>query len=190
MLLEKLNEHKLMTEVWWQPLAASTNPQRTRSVQNNIERSTRKVIYFLESSSDNTYQDKQDIRSYVGYIGQVSLSWEPLALYIREIYGNGIYYSHRDNGQVWLLVISDNVIVPGTDCTLSRELFDLLMEERKFTQYKNLPVTELAEDCVEQVLTLYRESQKKLKRQRILLYVTFTGLGLVLLAAVVAFILI
>ncbi len=90
---------------------------------------------------------------------------------------------------VWLLIVSDGVIVPGTDCLLSRMVFDSLMEDRKFSQYKTLPIRELSDDCAYEILSHYQANQQRLKKRRYFFYGVLVCLGVVLLAIPTVFIL-
>ncbi|EED4923228.1 hypothetical protein WP05_13120 [Salmonella enterica subsp. arizonae] len=198
MLTEMMKAHSLYTGTLWVPLPSTTDARRTRSVRNLLERQWRAVTY--EVVSDELQGKKQDTRTprevraagereFRGLTEHHSSAREPLALYIRLLYGDGIFYARTDEGMVWLLIVSDGVIVPGTDCLLSPVVFDALMEDRKFSQYKSLPVRELQEDCAEDILTHYQANQLRLKKRRYFFYGALVCLGLVLLAIPAAFIL-
>ncbi|EAW3106485.1 hypothetical protein FEK76_25620 [Salmonella enterica] len=184
MLTETMKEHRLDTGTWWMPLPSTTHEQRTRAVRNLLERQWRGVTYDVATEGETG--GRQEKR---GLTKHHSSAREPLALYIRLLYGNGIFYSRTGDGMVWLLIVSDGVIVPGTDCLLSPLVFDSLMEDRKFSQYKALPVRELSEDCEEEILTHYQANQLRLKKRRYFFYGALVCLGLVLLAIPAAFIL-
>ncbi|EAO0165644.1 hypothetical protein G3601_005372 [Salmonella enterica] len=187
MLTEMMREHKLLTGVWWAPLPSTTHTQRTRAVRNLLERQYRAVTYDVATGDGPA--ELRETRKYRGLTEHHSSTREPLALYIRLLYGDGIYYSRTADGSLWLLIVSDGVIVPGTDCLLSPVVFDFLMEDRKFSQYKSLPVRELQEDCAEDILTHYQANQLRLKKRRYLFYGTLVCLGLLLLAIPTVFIL-
>lgn len=198
MLTEMMKEHSLYTGTLWIPLPSTTHALRTRAVRNLLERQWRAVTYEVVSAaepgkSQDTRMPREARsvggREFRGLTEHHSSTREPLALYIRLLYGNGIFYSRTDDGMVWLLIISDGVIVPGTDCLLSPVVFDSLMEDRKFSQYKSLPVRELREDCEEDILTHYQANQMRLKKRRYFFYGALVCLGLVLLAIPAAFIL-
>ncbi|EBZ5135141.1 hypothetical protein LDS28_002726 [Salmonella enterica] len=192
MLTEIMKEHRLHTGTWWVPLPSTTHPQRTRAVRSLLERQFRTVTYDVASEptdrSGNTH-DTPGLREFRGLTEYHSSAREPLALYIRLLYGDGIFYSRIGDGMVWLLIVSDGVIVPGTDCLLSPLVFDSLMEDRKFSQYKALPVRELSDDCAEEILTHYQANQQRLKKRRYFFYGALVCLGLVLLAIPAVFIL-
>lgn len=190
MLTEMMKEHKLHTGVWWTPLPSTTHALRTRAVRNLLERQYRSVTYaVVTDSKPGSKREPVGSREFRGLTEHHSSTREPLALYIRLLYGDGIFYSRTGNGMVWLLIVSDGVIVPGTDCLLSPLVFDSLMEDRKFSQYKALPVRELQEDCAEDILTHYQANQLRLKKRRYFLYAGLACLGLVLLAIPAVFIL-
>lgn len=187
MLIETMKEHKLHTQVWWVPLPSTTHALRTRAVRNFQERQGRTVSY--EIAADNKPSERRVIpetRQVQGLTEHHSLAWEPLALYIRLLYGDGIFYSRTADGMIWLLIVNDGMIVPGTDCLLNPLVFDALMEDKKFSQYKALPVKELQEDCTDEILAHYQANQQRLKKRRYFFYGVLLGLGLVLLAAVPA----
>ncbi|HDP0317334.1 TPA: hypothetical protein P5S08_002463 [Salmonella enterica subsp. enterica serovar Concord] len=188
MLTEQMQQHKLLTGVWWSPLPSTTDPQRTRAVRGALERQWRAVTY--EVTGDELPAGKRESREYRGLIERHSSAWEPLALYIRLLYGDGLYYARDAGGNIWLLIISGGVIVPGTDCLLSPLVFDALMEDLKFSQYKGLPVRELSADCAGDILTHYQANQLRLKKRRYFFYGVLVCLGLVLLAVPTVFILI
>lgn len=187
MLTEMMKEHRLHTGTWWVPLPSTTHAQRTRTVRNLLERQYRNVTYDVPGKPTGKPGDGP--REFRGLTEHHSSAREPLALYIRLLYGDGIFYSRTGDGVVWLLIVSDGVIVPGTDCLLSPQVFDLLIEDRKFSQYKALPVRELSEDCADEILTHYETNQQRLKKRRYFLYAGLGCLGLVLLAIPAVFIL-
>lgn len=198
MLTEMMKEHNLYTGTLWVPFPSTTHAQRTRLVRNLLERQWRAVTYEVASAADpGKSQDNRTLREtrpaegreFRGLTEHHSSAREPLALYIRLLYGDGIFYTRTDDGMVWLLIVSDGVIVPGTDCLLSPVVFDSLMVDRKFSQYKSLPVRELREECEEDILTHYQANQMRLKKRRYFFYGTLVCLGLVLLAIPAAFIL-
>ncbi|EAX3297930.1 hypothetical protein JYN54_17905 [Salmonella enterica subsp. enterica serovar Muenchen] len=198
MLTDTMKEHRLDTGTWWMPLPSTTHEQRTRAVRNLLERQWRGVTYDVATEGETGgRQEKRGQgdarapgpREFRGLTKHHSSAREPLALYIRLLYGNGIFYSRTGDGMVWLLIVNDGVIVPGTDCLLSPLVFDSLMEDRKFSQYKALPVRELSEDCEEEILTHYQANQLRLKKRRYFFYGALVCLGLVLLAIPAAFIL-
>ncbi|EKG1804369.1 hypothetical protein O2N91_004911 [Salmonella enterica] len=194
MLTEMMKEHSLYTGTLWIPLPSTTHAQRTRVVRNQLERQWRAVTYegapAVEPGKPMPREPRPaGEREFRGLTEHHSSAREPLALYIRLLYGDGIFYARTDDGMIWLLIVSDGVIVPGTDCLLSPVVFDSLMEDRKFSQYKSLPVRELREDCEEEILTHYQANQLRLKKRRYFFYGALVCLGLVLLAIPAAFIL-
>lgn len=194
MLTEMMKAHNLYTGTVWVPLPSTTHAQRTRAVRSLLERQWRAVTYEVASATEPgkpTPREARptDGREFRGLTEHHSSAREPLALYIRLLYGDGIFYARTDDGMVWLLIVSDGVIVPGTDCMLSPVVFDSLMEDRKFSQYKSLPVRELREDCEEDILAHYQANQLRLKKRRYFFYGALVCLGLVLLAIPAAFIL-
>ncbi|EBB6196130.1 hypothetical protein CVF03_19475 [Salmonella enterica] len=194
MLTEMMKAHNLYTGTVWVPLPSTTHAQRTRAVRSLLERQWRAVTYEVASATEPGKPTPREARptggrEFRGLTEHHSSAREPLALYIRLLYGDGIFYARTDDGMVWLLIVSDGVIVPGTDCMLSPVVFDSLMEDRKFSQYKSLPVRELREDCEEDILAHYQANQLRLKKQRYFFYGALVCLGLVLLAIPAAFIL-
>ncbi|ECI2308900.1 hypothetical protein AH865_20585 [Salmonella enterica subsp. enterica serovar Infantis] len=198
MLTETMKEHSLYTGTLWVPLPSTSHALRTRAVRNLLERQWRTVTYEVgEGTEPGGKEGTQKIsvgnvsggREFRGVTEHHSTTREPLALYIRLLYGDGIFYARTDDGMVWLLIVSDGVIVPGTDCLLSPLVFDSLMEDRKFSQYKALPVRELLDDCAEEILMHYRANQQRLKKRRHFFYGVLACIGLALLAIPAAFIL-
>lgn len=193
MLTEIMKEHSLYTGTLWVPLPSTTHALRTRAVRNLLERQWRTVTYEVATGAaaggKSVALNAGEAREFRGLTKHSSSVREPLALYIRLLYGDGIFYSRTDEGMVWLLIVHDGMIVPGTDCVLSPLVFDSLMEGRKFSQYKSLPVRELQDDCAEKILTHYQSNQIRLKKRRYFFYGVLACLGLVLLAIPAAFIL-
>ncbi|ECI0840308.1 hypothetical protein AU892_24515 [Salmonella enterica subsp. diarizonae] len=198
MLTEIMKEHSLYTGTLWVPQPSTTHALRTRAVRNLLERQWRTVTYEageVTVPAGKGGVQKPDavhtpgMREFRGVMEHHSTTREPLALYIRLLYGDGIFYARTDDGMVWLLIVSDGLIVPGTDCLLSPLVFDSLMEDRKFSQYKALPLRELSEDCEEEILTHYQANQQRLKKRRYFFYGVLACIGLVLLAIPAAFIL-
>ncbi|ECI5748688.1 hypothetical protein D5P88_22280 [Salmonella enterica subsp. enterica] len=191
MLTELMQEHRLLTGTWWTPLPSTSSAPRTRAVRSALERQCRTVTYEVSPDIGSpSAGGTQGNREYRGLIERHSTVWEPLSLYIRLLYGDGIYYSRNSDGDIWLLIISEGVIVPGTDCLLSPFVFDMLMEDRKYSLYKSLPVRELSDECADDILTHYQANQLRLKKRRYFFYTVLACLGLVLLAIPAVFILI
>lgn len=183
MLTETMKAHRLHIGTWCIPLPSTTNAQRTRAVRSLLERQYRSVTYDVAGKQEDGTRTHQGLTEYH------SSNRESLALYIRLLYGDGIFYSKTEDGMIWLLIINDGVIVPGTDCLLNPLVFDSLMEDRKFSQYKTLSVKELSEDCEKDILVHYEASQLRLKKRRYFFYAILAFLGLVLLAIPTTFIL-
>ncbi|HAK4778119.1 TPA: hypothetical protein H2C15_004442 [Salmonella enterica] len=193
MLTEMMKDQKLLTGAWWVPEPSTTNALRTRAVRNVLERQWRAVTYDVGVVSEPGERNNTrgvSHRELRGLTERHSSVWEPLALYVRLLFGDGIFYSRTGDGMIWLLIVSDGIIVPGTDCLLSPMVFDSLMEDRKFSQYKLLPVRELQEDCAEDIMNHYRANQLRLKKKRYFFYGALICLGLVLLTIPAVFILI
>lgn len=183
MLTERMKEHKLLTGAWWVPLPGSSHTLRTRAVRGLLERQCHAVSYEVDGN-----QEGPGARTLRGLMTRHSSDQEPLALYIRLLYGDGIFYSPARDGMVWLLIVHEGVIVPGTDCLLSPLVFDRLMEERKFSPYRTLQVRQLSEECGQAILPHYQANQRRLKKKRYVLYGALVCIGLVLLAIPAAFI--
>lgn len=184
MLTEIMRQQKLLTGIWWIPLPATSHEQRTRMLRSQRERQCRTVTYDVISADTRAVRQKSR-----GLIEQHSLTWEPLALYIRLLYGSGIYHSCNSDGNIWFLIISDGMIVPGTDCLLSRQVFEMLMEGRGFSQYKALPVRELSQACAGEILAHYQTNQRRLRKRRYFFYTALACSGLALLSIPVTLIL-
>lgn len=182
MLIETMREKNMHIGAWWVLTATITShPQRTRAVQDLLRRQGRVISYKVTDG-------KGESREFQGLTEYPRPEQESLALYIRMLYGDGIFYSREHDGMVWLLIVHKDMIIPGTDCLLSPQVFDILIEDKKRSEYKDLPVRELSQACAQDIQPHYQASQRRLKKRRYVLYGALVCLGLALMAIPAAFI--
>jgi hypothetical protein len=125
------------------------------------------------------YKDAAGLMA-IGYSTKISTLYEPFALYVKELYGDGIYFSHEDNQTTYFLIINEGRIVSGTDCFISKELFDELM--RHTDTYSHLEVTPLEEIQIDAVVERCCARQARLKRRRRIIIGSIFSSGIALLA--------
>lgn len=115
----------------------------------------------------------------VGYCEKVSTLYEPFAIYIKELFGDGIYFSHQEDDFTYLLIINAGRIISGTDCFIDKKLFDEIM--RNTEQYEHLEVTELTNIQLDVVIDKCRGHQLSLKRRRRLVIGLIFASGIIFL---------
>lgn len=169
---------ELITGVFWEP--GDKDIKHLAAVKRSLTRTCRAVIYAkLDTGMGKKNQNQ--LSRFSGYFESRNSGEESLALYVRELFGDGVYFSREGDDRYWLLIIFEGAIVPGTDVSLPASLFEYLLNERASGLYALLPVYEFNENHMQECLKHYHASQHQKKiRRRIKL--TVTGL---LIAAVV-----
>ncbi len=118
---------------------------------------------MIKANRKLVYRDDEG-KLATGYCNKVSMLYEPFAIYIKKLFGDGIYFSHKDETITYLLVINRGRIVSGTDCFIARTLFEEVM--RCPGKYEHLDVKPLTSVHLNTVIERCRSHQVLLKRRR------------------------
>ncbi|HHN8543403.1 pilus assembly protein [Citrobacter cronae] len=164
-----LQDNNILTGLLWEPDSMSHLDLGAQAAFRGMVKANRRVIY-----------KDSDGRLAVGYCEKISTLYEPFAIYIKELFGDGIYFSHGDDNFTYLLIINGGRIVSGTDCFIERSLFDELMRHPE--QYEHLEVTSLTEVQLSVVIEKCAAHQLSLKRRRRFIISSILAGGLIFLA--------
>ncbi len=148
-----LMQENILTELLWEAEDLSRLDPPVQSAFRTMVKANRKLVY-------RDYEGKLA----TGYCNKLSASYEPFAIYIKNLFGDGIYFSHQAAAMTYLLVISAGRIVSGTDCFIARTLFDELMLHP--AEYEHLEVKPLTSVHLEAVIKECRNHQALLKHRR------------------------
>jgi len=142
---------------------------------------------MVKANRKLVYRDDEG-KLATGYCSKVSMIYEPFAIYIKNLFGDGIYFSHTDDATTYLLVINRGRIVSGTDCFIARPLFDELMHHSG--KYEHLDIKPLTNAHLERVIEQCHSHQALLKhRRRFIMTIGFcaSAVLLIILAIILQF---
>lgn len=164
----ELLKNNILTGLLWEPQTLSLLDPGAQVSFRGMVKAYRKLVY-------------KDSRGgiAIGYCEKVSKLYEPFALYIKELFGDGIYFSHEDDNETYFLIINEGRVVSGTDCYISRELFDELIKRNE--QFSHLDVTPLVDVQLDAVIDRCRAHQLSLQRRRRFFIGLFLAGGIVFL---------
>lgn len=182
MIIEQLEQQKIVCNAFWPPLELADNQQHLTYVVKNAMRQNRTVAYVTTDAEGN-------MMTHAGYFKYQPLVYEPLAMYVRALFGDGFYYGRKEDENIWLLIVADGLIVPGTDIIINHALFELLLKNKQSSQYKELPLCELNEQHQEAILSAYHANQKRLRKKRRLIISVFLFVTAIIMIAPFIFIL-
>lgn len=148
-----LQHHNILMGLLWEPDTLSDLEPAAQAAFRGMVKAYRLLVY---KDSDGNLA--------IGYCEKTSTLYEPFAIYIKELFGDGIYFSHRSDDFTYLLIINHGRVISGTDCFISKELFDEVM--RRSEQYEHLEVTELTDVQLDVVIEKCNAHQLSLKRRR------------------------
>ncbi|MGX5108642.1 pilus assembly protein [Enterobacter cloacae] len=164
-----LFKNNILTGLYWEPQSLEHLQPAEQASFRGMMKAYRRLVY-KDSGGELA----------IGYSTKISTLYEPFALYVKELYGDGIYFSHESNQATYFLIINDGRIVSGTDCFINKALFDELMKHTD--EYSHLEVTPLEETQITAVVERCCARQARLKRRRrIIIGSIFSG-GVALLA--------
>ncbi|WP_312211991.1 pilus assembly protein [Pseudescherichia sp.] len=168
---DALLKENILTGLLWEAEDMSYLGLPTQASFRGMVKANRKLIYRDDEG-----------KTAVGYCSRVSTAYEPFALYIKNLFGDGIYFSHESNDVTYLLIIKSGRIVSGTDCFMARSLFDELITH--LGVYEHLEFTPLTPVQLEAVTERCRMHQLSLKRRRRFIMTISTCAGAILLALI------
>nr|WP_306803480.1 hypothetical protein [Providencia sp. PROV266] len=108
--------------------------------------------------------------------------YQILAIYIQEIYGDGIYYCQTDdkNSELfYFLIIKNGNVACETDCIINREMLDFLLSGIDSSEYKNLMVVELTKTHFSKIIDEYELIKRIFSKKRKQLSILISGLFLI-----------
>lgn len=164
----ELLKNNILTGLLWEPESLSHLDPGAQVSFRGMVKAYRKLVY----------KDSKGAVA-VGYCEKVSKLYEPFALYIKELFGDGIYFVHEDDDETYFLIINEGRVVSGTDCFISRELFDELIKHNE--QYSHLDVTSFVDVQLDAVIERCRAHQLSLQRRRRFMIGLFFASGIVFL---------
>ena len=152
--MEKLLlDNNILTALLWEPETMSDLDPSAQAAFRGMVKANRRLLYKDTAG-----------KLAVGYCEKISTLYEPFAIYIKDLFGDGIYFSHGDNNFTYLLIINEGRVVSGTDCFIERSLFDELMRHPE--KYEHLEVTLLTEVQLSVVIEKCRAHQLSMRRRR------------------------
>ncbi|MCM7885059.1 pilus assembly protein [Enterobacter sichuanensis] len=148
-----LHDNNILTGLLWEPESMSHLEPGAQAAFRGMVKANRRLVYKDANGQLAT-----------GYCEKISTLYEPFAIYIKDLFGDGIYFFHGDDNFTYLLIINNGRIVSGTDCFIERSLFDELMRHPE--QYEHLEITLLTEVQLSVVIEKCRAQQLSMKRRR------------------------
>ncbi|HCM1922485.1 TPA: pilus assembly protein [Salmonella enterica subsp. salamae serovar 16:m,t:e,n,x] len=169
-----LLKNNILTGLYWEPQELSALQPAEQASFRGMMKANRRLIYSDASGTPA-----------LGYSTKISTLYEPFALYVKDLFGDGIYFFHDDNSYTYFLIINEGRIVSGTDCFVSKTLFDELMKQP--AGYEHLEVTPLEDVQINAVVERCVARQLALKRRRhfIIASIFLGGVSLLLLLALI-----
>ncbi|MBE3468488.1 pilus assembly protein [Enterobacter cloacae complex sp. P15RS] len=169
-----LLQKNILTGLHWEPESLSHLQPAEQASFRGMMKANRRLVY----------SDASGMQA-LGYSTKISTLYEPFALYIKELFGDGIYFFHENEETTYFLIINEGRIISGTDCFISTVLFDELMKHP--VGYEHLEVTPLEESQINVVIERCVARQLKLKRRRRLIIgsIFIAGLSILVMLALV-----
>lgn len=172
MKLEKLLQNKLsINGIWIDSYRIDENRHR----------------FWLESAKKKykviRYKTKNGVKEVL-FPKNVKIH-EILALYIKEMYGDGFFYSPIIIDGVtsyYLICIKDDCIISPVDTVISKNMLEYILKERSESSYASLDVKIINEDIFSTIFHEYKNQNNKHKKK--LLKIS----GLVVLSIILFFI--
>lgn len=109
--------------------------------------------------------------------------YQILAIYIQEIYGDGIYYcqiDHENPELFYFLIIKNGNVACETDCIINREMLDFFLSSIDLSSYKNLMIIELKKNHFSKIINEHELIKKVFSKKRKRLSILFSGFFLII----------
>ncbi len=113
-----------------------------------------------------------------GYSSETSSLFQPFALYIRNIFGDGIYYSKDKDEFNYLLVIHKGEVISGTDVFINRALFERYRQHLLSSDYATLQWNCLSMAHVDQILEANRRFKLNSNKKKMMFISVICGIGI------------
>jgi hypothetical protein len=171
-MLERLAENNVLINLVWNYQPTSHEPYYLEWVAH-LRRTHRQLKTVNESGEEMT-----------AFCQKLSTLYEPFALWMRELYGDGIYYCETE-GNYYFLIISQGVPVSGSDIVVSRRFWMILKEQlAESPEYKDLVFRKITDEHISTVIERCNEHQAKMKKRRQVIIGSLALGGIVLLLTV------
>ena len=169
-----LLRNNILTGLYWEPESLAYLQPAEQASFRGMMKANRRLVYTDDSGLPA-----------LGYSTKISTLYEPFALYVKELFGDGIYFFHTSEQSTYFLIINEGRIISGTDCFISESLFDELM--KRSGEYEHLEITPLETVEINAVVERCVARQLMLKRRRrvIIGSIFLGGVSLLLLLALV-----
>ncbi|EKJ4749185.1 pilus assembly protein [Escherichia coli] len=173
MNLEQISDEKIALEVLWissENVSKKITDTRERSWRRFVDRHYRKIEY--------TNSEK---KLCLGYSPDTSSQSQPFALYIRNIFGDGIYYTNEESDKNYLLVINNGEVMEGTDAYLNNALFERYRKQLQCEEYASLQWNCLTITHIDEVIEANNLYKRKNKKKKITYLSVMLGAGVIFL---------
>lgn len=174
MKLEQVVDEKIALGVVWissENTAKKSTDARQRSWRRVVEKHHRRIEYANTEKGVCT-----------GYSSEVSALSEPFALYIRNIYGDGVYYTNEAEDENYLLVIDNGEVVEGTDVYVNDALFECYREYILSGEYASLDWNCLTIAHIDEVLEANQNYKRGINKKKITYLSVMLGIGVLFLS--------
>ncbi len=173
-MLNRLSENRILINLIWSYEPESHEPWFIDWLSH-----LRRTHHQLNSASS-------DGKHVEGFCSKYSTLYEPFALWMKDLYGDGIYY-YEQAESYYFLIISNGVPVSGSDVLVSRRFWMKLKEQLKEApQYAGLSLIQLTEQHITTVIERCTEHQLRLKKRRQLMIGALTLGGIIFLLVFMA----
>lgn len=153
-MLNRLAEKNVLTQLIWNYEPLSHEPYYLEWVS------------YLRRTHRQLYTSSHDGKMQEGFCNKYSTLYEPFALWMSALYGDGIYYCEHDTG-IYFLIISQGVPLSGSDRLVSRRFWVRLKEQLKvLPETQPLQLILLNEKHITTVIEHCVSHQQKLKKRR------------------------
>lgn len=158
MKLQQIVDDNILLAVIWissENTVSKNSNARYRSWRRIVEKNYRRIEYKNSEGG-----------SCFGFVRDGDSEHEPLALYIRDLFGDGIYYTNEAENENYLLIISNGEVVEGTDIYINDALFEWYTQNVPSGKYASLQWTCFTLSHINDVLeanTLHKKSVNKKK---------------------------
>lgn len=171
-MLERLSENNVLIGLVWNYEPTTHEPYYLDWI-SHLRRTHRQLKTVNVEGEEKT-----------AFCHKLSTLYEPFALWMRELYGDGIYfYEHQDS--FYFLIISQGLPVSGSDIVVSRRFWTILKEQlAEAPEYQQLAVRKITEEHVSAVIERCIEHQAKMKKRRQIIIGSLALGGTVLLLTV------
>ncbi|ADO47280.1 hypothetical protein [[Enterobacter] lignolyticus] len=174
MKLEQIADEKIALGVVW---VSSENT--TKKLTDARQRSWRRVAEKHHRRIEYLNADKKVCS---GYSSEVYALGEPFALYVRNVFGDGIYYTNDSDDENYLLAIYNGEVIEGTDIFLDGAFFECYREYILSSDYASLSWNCLTIAHIEEVLETNHNYKKSVSKKKVTYLSMMLGIGVLFLS--------